>query len=433
LQHRFTAKLLQFILLSYFAAAANLALAENDSGWYASLGVGWTYADKLKVDVVDEVDGVLDYDLSIPVFSGAVGTSFLENWRVEFELSHLVTEPEVLYFPDSGIEVDPAAADRVKATNFMFNVLRDFQVGMALRPYLGFGIGPSKVQFELGEAGTALTPRREIIDDSAWALAYQAIVGITIPLTAKLELGLDYRYWRAPSVKVTDAMGRELDADQAIYSGWLQLRYRFGNTDSAWSAAQQRPGPEPRGFYLAGSLGVGRPIDAEITGSFANFDAFTPGPLVSMALGYSFNERWRIELEASHRSNGSQILDFGAAGSERRTSGEVRANSMIFNTTFRFRPGATVRPFIGAGLGVTQASYDVQFVDDDVVFVDDKANAGVFQWMLGFDIALTNKLMFTADFRMWITEKFKLEQPDGSTIKPFHVVHSTAVGLRYTF
>ena len=430
MQNRLPAKPVQIILLACVTLAANPGLARSDSDWYASLGVGWTYADKLKID---EVDGVVDYDFSIPVFSGAVGVSFLENWRLEFELSHLVSEPEILYFPDSGIEVDPDADDRVKATNLMFNLLRDFQVGMALRPYLGFGIGPSKVQFDLSEAGTALDPQRQIIDDSAWALAYQAIVGITIPITAKLDLGLDYRYWRAPSVKVTDAMGRELDADQAMYSGWLQLRYRFGAGDPGWRAAQQRPDPEPGGFYLAGSLGVGRPIDAEITGSFANFDAFTPGPLASLALGYSFNERWRIELEASHRSNGSQILDFGGEGSERRTSGDVRANSLIFNTMFRFRPGATVRPYIGAGLGIAQANYDVQFVDDDVVFIDDKANAGVVQWLLGFDIALTSKLMFTADFRMWITEKFKLEPPDGSTIKPFHVVHSTAFGLRYTF
>jgi len=416
------------LLLCLFATPA-LAEGSGKSRWYGSLGLGWNYAEPMRLE---ETNGTIEFDFGLPAASVAIGIAPSSKWRFELEASHQENEPEILYFSDSDIEIDTDETDRFAATSFMFNAFRDFHFGTAFRPYLGLGIGPSKVRMRFNDL-YADEAESSIIDDSAWTFAYQVTAGISVPLTKHLDLGIDYRYWQAPSVNLSDSSGNDIDSRQSTHSGWVRVLYRPGGNLTVAERYPTHPTANPKGFYFSTSLGGGWPVDTSLGNTQAMLDAFAIGPMGSIALGYSMTPRWRLELEVARRDNDSDIVDFANAAGESRTSGSVRADSLALNLTHRFRPAAAVSPLIGAGLGVTRTRYNIDLVTEDRPYLNDTATGGVFQWMLGFDMALNDRWTVTTDYRMWISSNMKVDQPDGTTLEAMHVVHSMAIGLRYSF
>lgn len=172
-----------------------------------------------------------------------------------------------------------------------------------------------------------------------------------------------------------------------------------------------------------------RSNDVDIEGSSTNFDAFDVGPTVALVAGYRLRPRWRLELEAAYRSNDAELIDYGPAIGEDRATGRVKARSLMANVVFQPRPDGWIRPFIGLGTGYATVDYDV--TTRGTTFVDDSDSAFAFQYMFGVDVAVTPRLTFTTDYRFWITDWLKPEQPDGTRLKTDHRVHSMMVGLHY--
>ncbi len=403
------------LLLLALLLAAGPAAAE----FYGSFGLGWNYADTLSLS---ESDGRIDYDFGLPAGSLAVGMR-RGQWRLELEASHQENEPEILYFRGSDSTVDSLENDRLAATSVLFNVYRDFRVGAGFRPYLGAGIGPAQVALRFRDAGT----EEILIDDEQWTAALQGIVGVEIPLTRQLALGLDYRYWYAPDFSLEDSNGNKQDLSQGIHSGWLRAQYRFGGQDDLIAA---HPVPDQRGFTLTGTFGGGWAVDEDISSS-TQLDAFSIGPMAAFAVGYSLSRRWQLALELARRNNDMQIIDFGFQGSEARTLGEVRADSLILNLNYRFRPSKAVSPYAGLGLGAHRTRYDLTFAADGSELVNDTATGGVLQWWLGFEFAIDRRWTAMADFRMWIGQDSEFELSDGTEVESRHVVQGMTFGLRY--
>lgn len=417
------------VLVALLCAGAGLAplvgAAEGEGRWYGSLGIGWNYADRIEID---EISGVIDYDFGLPAGSVALGWAPADRWRVELELYYQENKPEVLFFRGSGLEIDTVESDKIKSASFMLSALRDFDLGIAFRPYLGLGVGPAHIatRFNAVPDPGEVVP---VIDDEGWAFAFQAMAGVTLPVSRRLQLGVEYRYWRAASTGLEDLAGNDLDGGYAVQSGWLRLNYRPGGYAWRPGTVADHPSPTGRRFYLAGGLGGGWGPDRDLLGPEGQLDAFDIGPMGTLSLGYRFGRRWMVELEAARRINDMQIFDTRLE--EFRTTGEVRADSLTFNAMFRFRPGAAVNPYLGAGFGAARLRHHLDLAADGTELVRDTGTTHVFQFLTGFDVALTPRWTITLDFHAWLSGRVTITPGDAEPADVTHLVHSLSAGVRY--
>jgi opacity protein-like surface antigen len=418
------------------------AAAEFPRDWYVSAGVGWDYGDR----VTFESNGaLLEIDRGTYRPTAAIGVKIGDDWRVELDGTAYQNTPEILYSASAGVEIDPDGRDLLRAKSLMVNVLRDIPIGIAWRPYIGAGLGVANVDYHLSEiefnAPFHQQPRRDIVNDKSTTLAFQLIAGFTVPITRRFDLAADYRYWQAPSPDLQDVNGADLNIDHTVHSAWLHLRYHAPNA-GVFKAPPPRRKPQ-RGFYFETTIGGGFSEDADINNTRIGLDAFDLGPVATAALGYNWRKRWRLELEGQYRRNEVEVIDFRPAQGEDPSEGQVKNYALMANIIYQFAPGSSVRPFIGLGVGIVHASFDIdvfgiceRFVcgpERQAKLIDDDDNANAAQVMAGVDVAISERVTFTADYRYWVTSDFKMQQPDGAPFDTKLRNTSVTVGVRYSF
>ncbi len=405
--------------------------------------MGWDYADSVSFA---QSDSRLDFDRGRYLPAAAVGLQVDDGWRFELDASLRRNTPEILYAPNAGIEIDPDSDDAIEASSLMLNVQREMPVGIAWRPYIGAGIGLTRLDYRLSEITVDgpffQRPRRDIVNDQTTALAYQLILGFTVPVTRRFDLAADYRYWRAPSPDLEDVTGADLQVDHRVHSAWLHLRYHQPSSRSP-NPSPSRQNPR-QGMYLRSSIGGGIYEDANVEGMDLGIDAFDLGQAVSLALGFTWRRNWQVEFEAAYRKSDVEIIDFRPDQGEDPASGRVASYSLMANVMYQFRPRSTIRPYVGIGAGLVRSSFDINVFGICEFFVcgaerrakliDDSDNAQVAQVMFGADVALSPRTTFFADYRYWVTTDFEnLQQSDASAFLTYLRHNSVMIGFRYSF
>ncbi len=405
--------------------------------WYLSGGIGWDYANSVDLD---SSDARIDFDRGVFQFTGAVGKRLNTSWRAEIEYSVHENAPEILFGRTPELELDPDRTDLISANSLMLNAVRDFQIGDAFQPYLGVGVGASKV--ELGFADMPVDglfvqrPRREVINDSDTRFAAQIFAGFTVPVTQHFDLAADYRYLHVPDVSLEEIDGSDLRFDHGVQSVWLHLRYH--PTRKRTHNAQPTSNTT-NGFFITGQIGGGFAEDLGRE-NFPTIDAFDPGPVAIAGLGYDW-QHWRVELEAGYRNNDVEVVELGPDIGEDAASGDMQTTTLMAGVSYRFRSNALIRPFVGLSAGLLRAKFDVEgfgFCSNFVCreerteeFVDGTENTGVVQIKAGVDVALTKALKFSADYRYLVSTDIDLPRPDGSRFKGNLKHTAVLVGLRY--
>lgn len=421
--------LIRAVLLIWGAllsAVSTSAAADLPEYWYTRLGIGWAYPNDMDFD---DSSSSLDFDIGRPLFSIAAGAGIGERWRFELEASERRNDLEVLRLTETGIAIDPASSDRLDAYSILFNAIHQFEMGTALRPYLGLGVGAANARLRLHESaiqGVSFTrPPRLILDDETWAFAYQFIAGLQVPLSSRWELGIEYHFWQMPSLELSTEAGDRLDLEHSVHSVWLQAGYRFSDR----GASIRIPRSSDRGWYLASGAGTTYNIDTEIADSLANFDAWDMGTFFALAAGYETDGAWRFELEWTRRENDAEIIDFNPQFGERVAKGGVRTDSLMINAIHTFQRQQAVRPYLGVGLGAVHARFDVDVPAGS--FAEGNPDGVALQVIAGVEFELTPRLTLSADYRPWITSQMKFRLADGEQGKAFLLSHSMALGLRY--
>lgn len=127
---------------------------------------------------------------------------------------------------------------------------------------------------------------------------------------------------------------------------------------------------------------------------------YEDGFIVSGAIGYGTSFGLRLEGEVTYRDNAFGPVEWTDA--VRPTSGDVTSVAAMGNLYYDFGP-SVVEPYIGAGLGFVNISYDDVRDANGPLFGGDET---VFAWQvlagLGFDVALGTRLQF--DYRALFTE-----------------------------
>lgn len=424
---RARSRTLSRILLCWVLLHPSLVLADSPPArFYGSAGVGWSYAEPF---VMDGNDAVIDYDFNPSVASFAAGLNAFQHWRFELEALLMDNAPEVLYVRGTDVELDTRGGDKLRTTSFLLNAYRDFVVGSAVRPYLGFGLGVANVDLHYTEYTPVPVYENPLIRDDTWTFAYQAIAGLTVPLGRHFGASVEYRYWRAPDVKLESLAGDPLEGSQAIHSGWLRLHYQPGGYD--WPSAAAPADVSARGFYVSGTLGGIWSPDRDFIDMGGQFDAFDIGPMAAVAVGYQFDRRWRLELEATRYRNEMEIYDTRVE--ETRTTGSVVGDTLSISVGYRFRPGRAIEPYVGMGFGKARIDYEVNVAAGRSPLIDDSVNPWIVRWALGVDLALSARWTISTDYRGVFSDKFTLERSDGNTISSTYLVHAMTVGARYRF
>ena len=420
---------------------ASPASAQFPRDAYVSVGIGWDYADR----VTFESNGaLLELDRSQYQPAVALGTKLGDGWRVELDWALRENTPEILYSASAGVEIDSDKRDLIEARSLMVNVLRDIPIGIAWRPYFGAGIGVAKLDYHLSEIEVNMLAlqglRRDVVNDESTTLAFQLIAGFTVPITRRLDLAADYRYWQAPSPNLQDVDGADLGIDHTVHSAWLHVRYHAPDA-GVFKARPPRQKPK-RGFYFETAIGGGFSEDSDVKDSVIGLDAFDLGLTATAALGYNWRKRWRIELEGQYRNNEVEVIDFRPAQGEDPADGHVKNYSLMANVIHQFAPGSSIRPFVGLGVGIVHASFDIDVFGICQFFVcgperrdkliDDDDTARAAQIMVGVNVAMSPRTTFTANYRYWRTSDFKMQQPDGAPYVASLVNTSITVGVRYS-
>jgi opacity protein-like surface antigen len=417
---------LAHLVIGLALSSAAMAQSTETGDWYLDFGFGANYGEQAELDGYDTK---VEYDLGLPRYSGAVARRLGENWWLELELSQRKTKAEYFAPTDGGPSTDPGANDRYTTGGLMLSAIREFHAGNWLVPYVGAGVGPAWITYRLSATTPGSTDEELLITDDTTAAAVQGMLGFRMPLTRRMDLGVEYEYWRTPSASLKSLAGDKIDLDQTIHSGWVSFYYFPGADRAGGFGARRATGEAPRGFYLSASGGVDWVRDT--TAGPITFDAYQPGGIMTLAFGHTLGRRWRLEAEYGYRWNEVQIVDFGFYIGERRVGGEQSTSSLGANVIYNLFPDAPVQPSFGIGAGTASTRYDVDYVDDGSKLVDDKSSAGFVQAIAGFDVELTRQLSFRTAWRIMYIDPHDVDLADGSTIRPDHWIHSMEFGLRY--
>ena len=114
-----------------------------------------------------------------------------------------------------------------QALTFKANAFYDIDLGFAWKPYVGGGIGLTKISVDVSSGTTGA----KLVDDNATVFSYQVGGGVgyefPLPEDRSVTVSLDYRYFDAGEPTFTGYTSR-LDFDASISGNYVGVGLRYG-------------------------------------------------------------------------------------------------------------------------------------------------------------------------------------------------------------
>ena len=171
-------------------------------------------------------------------------------------------------------------------------------------------------------------------------------------------------------------------------------------------------------FYVSGFVGAGFLDDARFSGTVTppggdqnvdtDFDdSFNFGGSLGVNFGGLLAEGvgTRVEVEVSYQENDADDLDFSGngAGNENNVGGDISRLLVMGNVFLDFSTGSPFKPYIGGGLGVAFADFDIVYGGaaggpPPVRFDDTDTNFAA-QAIAGASFAVNEQISFFVDGR----------------------------------
>lgn len=220
---------LQSLLALALGFSATQSLAAQPAGdFYLSLGAGY----QQRSDADDSAGTAKFKDGAL--LSGALGYK-LNSFRLEAESLYLVndfkgTDPKPSPLGDLPYETSGGDAD---GKAFMANLYYDFNMGGALKPYVGIGIGGLKGKINgLATQGMRNVPPPigpiVVYAESPWVFARQVKVGASYSVTPRTDVFVGYRYFKSNDFSYTLTFSGDTIYPNAEYHmGEAGLRISF--------------------------------------------------------------------------------------------------------------------------------------------------------------------------------------------------------------
>ena len=232
------------------SAAAVLALAVPASAsrltsWYGAVegGANWVEDFELEQYVTPlgppATSSTLHEDMGWAAL-GAIGYSFDNNWRFEVEGGYRQNGFDTLT-PAAGVAA-PATGDLAEYT-LIANALYDFTSPGGVTLSIGGGVGAEYARL----TSASLAP---VFRGGDTSLAFQAIAGLSVPVSSWLDLTMNYRFLYVPSLNLEDDSTvtpsvAHVDIKD-VKKHTVSVGFRFGSRgDSAPAPQVMAPPPPP--------------------------------------------------------------------------------------------------------------------------------------------------------------------------------------------
>lgn len=211
------------------AGTASAQEAIRYNGYYVSAMAGVNFAERSDISGTG-ISTNAKYDDG---YAGALafGRAFGNGLRLEGELSRRANDVD-----NFG---GTSATGDFTASAFMVNALYDFDIGMRVVPYIGAGLGLARIDAEARPIGGSTT------DDSDTDLAWQAMIGISIPMSQSWALTAEARHFNGGDPNFTLASGTEVNADYEATSLMVGVRFNLTPPAPAPKAPEPMPAAEP--------------------------------------------------------------------------------------------------------------------------------------------------------------------------------------------
>lgn len=174
--------------------------------------------------------------------------------------------------------------------------------------------------------------------------------------------------------------------------------------------------------YISGNLGAVFVSDSNLAEPGATGEAsFDVGFGVTGAIGNTFGEGFRGEVELSYRANDIDEITIDGLGTF-GVDGDITTVALMGNIYYHLVTGGALSPFVGAGIGLANVEADLDFVgsEDDTVLA--------YQFAVGGAIAASKNLSVDLQYRF-----FGTSDPDFAGTEAEYTTHGLMAGLRYSF
>lgn len=253
-----------------FALFAPLSAdAAVPAGWYVGMNTNMSFQEKGDAKV-NGVTNVIEYKDGWGI-SGYGGYAFGNGLRTEGELTYRHSSADTITGTGAG-----AADGGLHNLALMANALYDFDTGTRFTPYLGAGIGLSRV----GTDNLRSINGAEL-DDNKVAFAYQGIAGFSLALEGNWSFTADYRYFATPDVKSKSNGANKGEIENASHNLMMGIRYNF--VEPPAPAVAPPPAPAPVPVVVPAAAPAPAPAVAPVPQSYMVFFDFDKSNLTTEA------------------------------------------------------------------------------------------------------------------------------------------------------
>lgn len=178
------------------------------------------------------------------------------------------------------------------------------------------------------------------------------------------------------------------------------------------------------GLYGKVGIGYSMPSKQDVKSISTNAIDFENGAEIQLAVGYKL-ESFRFEGEYSYSNFNADKLYY-PAGSE-SIGGSMKVQSLMANAIYDFDIDFVLKPYVGAGLGMSNVAWDMTGADDsDTVFT--------YQVMLGATYAVNEKMNVDVEYKYKNVGEYSIVDNGGGTgTMTNNTFSSLGVALRYKF
>ena len=243
-------RFLTVLTLAALAAAAGPAAADSGKGAYLAFGLGRALTEDARIQGERDGTGAIARPLDAMAhvddgwtFTGALGWALADGLRAEGEIGYRTNDIGSMHVLEPGSLVallppgaPPAAAALLKnrrqiidgnitSLTLMANLYYDMEMGGAVTPYIGGGIGLARLAVEARSADGRL-----LVDDDDMVPAWKLGGGLGYRLAEAggwpVTISLDYRYYATGDPTFTGSLtGTDFDTEQSGHLIGIGLRF----------------------------------------------------------------------------------------------------------------------------------------------------------------------------------------------------------------
>ena len=190
----------------------NRSKVTQGTGFYLGVTGGLNILNDSSLDQGAPVTLDIEYSSGL-AFSGGLGYDF-GMVRLDAEFTYRDNDIDLIGLPAEG---------STSTLSYMLNGYFDIPTTMAIKPYLGGGIGFATVS--INDANVpGVTP---VADDSASVLAYQFSAGIGYDVSHSVTLSLGYRFFATEDPEMNDAFGAPFTTQNQSHEFNIGIRFLF--------------------------------------------------------------------------------------------------------------------------------------------------------------------------------------------------------------